>query len=584
MVMPGIVKSAFRWLALVLALWVLNFALTFHNVWPTLWIETRHELSIEIAVLVLGIALWSRLRRPPPSAVLTALAALLFVMMLGRYAEVTAPALYGRPVNLYWDAQHLPNVAAMLVRVADPWLVAVGAVAIVALLLTTVAALRLALARVVRGLEAPGERRAVVAVTVTLTALFMLGHLHPQLGTLRWFSLPVTGTYKQQMAFLADALNEGRAAEALPPEVDLGNGSLDALGGGDVVLVFLESYGAASYDTPEIANPLADARERLAESVRRSGRQAMSAFVESPTFGGASWLAHASFMTGARIGFGGPYDLLLTQRRDTLPKRFKRSGYRAVALMPGLRQGWPEGAFYGFDAIHGAEALAYRGPEFGWWRIPDQYALAKLADIELAETPRRPLFVFFPTISTHIPFRPTPPYQPDWSRFATAEPYDQSDVDASLAQGPEWLNLRPAYIDALRYAYEYWSGWLAARADADVVLVMLGDHQPPSSVSGEGVRWDVPVHVIARQPGILAALQSAGFVQGLEPQGKAIGPMHALTPLLLDAFAGTDPGAGVARGAQPASGSDESGEGVAQRAQPAAGSDIPRDVSPAARR
>ena len=560
MVVPPIVNTAFRWLTLALALWVLNFALTFHNVWPTLWIETRHELSIEIAVLVLGLALWGRLRRPPSAAVLTVLAAVLLVMTLGRYAEVTAPALYGRPVNLYWDAQHLPNVAAMLVRVAEPWLVAAGAVGLVALLVTVVAALRLALARVVRGLGAPGERRAVVAIAGTLTALFVLGHVHPQLGTLRWFSLPVTGTYKQQMAFVTDALDEDRAAETLPPEVDLGDESLDALDGGDVVLAFLESYGATSYDTPEIADALADVRERLAESVRRSGRQAVSAFVESPTFGGASWLAHASFMTGARIGFGSPYDLLLTQHRDTLPRRFKRSGYRAVALMPGLRQSWPEGAFYGFDAIHGAEALAYRGPEFGWWRIPDQYALAKVADLELARTPRPPLLVFFPTISTHIPFRPTPPYQPDWRRLTSAEPYDPHEVEASLAQGPEWLNLRPAYVDALRYAYEYWSGWLAARADARVVLVMLGDHQPPSSVSGEGVRWDVPVHVIASQPGILAALQSAGFTPGLAPEGDSIGPMHALTPLLLDAFAGTGAGSGSAYGARAAAGADVSPE------------------------
>jgi hypothetical protein len=29
---------------------------------------------------------------------------------------------YGRPVNLYWDARHLPNVGAMLAEVAKPWM------------------------------------------------------------------------------------------------------------------------------------------------------------------------------------------------------------------------------------------------------------------------------------------------------------------------------------------------------------------------------------------------------------------------------------------------------------------------------
>ena len=53
--------------------------------------------------------------------------------MLGRYAEVTAPALYGRPVNLYWDAQHLPKVAAMLAEVGPWWLVGMLVLGIVAL-------------------------------------------------------------------------------------------------------------------------------------------------------------------------------------------------------------------------------------------------------------------------------------------------------------------------------------------------------------------------------------------------------------------------------------------------------------------
>ncbi|MDH3508064.1 MAG: hypothetical protein OEQ25_13100, partial [Gammaproteobacteria bacterium] len=53
------------WLALAAALFILNFALTFHNIWPTLWITTRHELSIEIALLLVALAAYSALVRPP---------------------------------------------------------------------------------------------------------------------------------------------------------------------------------------------------------------------------------------------------------------------------------------------------------------------------------------------------------------------------------------------------------------------------------------------------------------------------------------------------------------------------------------
>src|SRR5690606_16576054 len=113
-----------HWLALALALFALNAGLTFHNVWPTPWIWLRRELSIELAVILLVLVAWSMLVRPPGRLAMGFLALFFAVLAIGRYAEVTSPALYGRPVNLYWDGQHLPNVAAMLAEVAPWWAVA----------------------------------------------------------------------------------------------------------------------------------------------------------------------------------------------------------------------------------------------------------------------------------------------------------------------------------------------------------------------------------------------------------------------------------------------------------------------------
>src|SRR5690606_15599707 len=118
-------------------------------------------------------------------------------------------------------------------------------------------------------------------------------------------------------------------------------------------------------------------------------------------------------------------------------KRFARAGFRTVAVMPGLRADWPEGAFLGFDALYDAAALEYGGPEFGWWRIPDQYALAKLDVAERHAAPRAPLFAFFATLSTHVPFRPTPPYEADWERLLAAEPFDAAAVARSFAERPD---------------------------------------------------------------------------------------------------------------------------------------------------
>jgi len=258
--------------------------------------------------------------------------------------------------------------------------------------------------------------------------------------------------------------------------------------------------------------------------------------VESPTFGGSSWLAHVSLMSGMEIRDPKANVLVMTQKRDTLVTVFARRGYRTIALMPGLWKEWPEGRFYGFDEIYGGARLAYPGPPFGWFDVPDQYALGKLDSLELSRQPRPPLFVFFPTISTHTPFRPTPPYQSDWSRLLTDQPYTVVQMERAFDLEPDWMDLAPSYIGAFSYSYETLAGYLRAHADRDFVMVLVGDHQPPALVSGEGAPWDVPVHVITSRREVLDRLPRHGFGPGLTPKRPSIGRMHELLLVLLDAF------------------------------------------------
>jgi len=306
--------------------------------------------------------------------------------------------------------------------------------------------------------------------------------------------------------------------------------------GADVYLIFLESYGAVTYDRPEFARGLTAARRAFEDAIRETNRGVVSAFVESPTFGGNSWLAHISLMSGIEVRDPDVNAMLMAQKRDTVVTAFKRRGYRTIALMPGLWQAWPEGSFYHFDDIYGGERLDYQGPEFGWFDIPDEFALAKFDTLEGEKPSRPPLFMFFPTISTHTPFRPTPPYQPDWSRMLTDQPFEQPELDRAFDQQADWLNLGPSYVDAISYTYKTLSGYLRKIRDRDVVMILLGDHQPPALVSGEGAPWDVPVHVIANRRDVLDRLVAEGFRRGLTPSRPDLSKMHALLPVLLRAF------------------------------------------------
>ncbi len=213
------------------------------------------------------------------------------------------------------------------------------------------------------------------------------------------------------------------------------NANLSNLGGADVFLIFIEAYGAVSYERPEFAARLAADRAQLEEAIHEAGAGVVSAYVESPTFGGSSWLAHISLLSGVEVRDHDTNALLMNERRDTLVTLFKREGYRAVAVMPGTWQSWPEGAFYGFDEIYGGARLDYRGPAFGWWDMTDQFVLARMNALEVSRPSRPPLFVFFPTISTHVPFTPIPPYQPDWARVLTDDPYDRAGVEPAPTCG-----------------------------------------------------------------------------------------------------------------------------------------------------
>lgn len=522
-----------RWVSLAVALLLVNFAPSFHNLWPTPWITAHPELSVEAAMIVLLLVVVAARRRSVPPRMISVLAIALLLLAAARYMEVTAPALYGRAINLYWDAQHLPAVAAMLADAFSPWqLIGVsllGCMLVFGIYLT----LRWALATLA---SATTERRVLGIASAGLIATYIAGYYASVPWILRWFSIPVTQTYARQIEFVAEALAGTGAAAELPLVDPLAAFSAPRRSGTDVLVVFVESYGAVAYDAESVATALARHRTAFEEAVADAGDALASAFVTSPTFGGVSWLAHASFMTGIDVTESGAYNALLTQERETLVDRFSAAGYRTLALMPGLRGDWPEGSFYGFDRIYGERAIDYPGPAFGWWRVPDQYALAKLGDAEIDVADRAPVFLFFPTISTHMPFRPTPPYQPDWRALVGPDPYGGTSLTGVGSAAPNLMNLRPAYADALGYTYDYLAAYVGKLADRDYVMLILGDHQPAASVAGEGARWDVPVHAIASDPSALDPFLAAGFVTGIEPRAHSIGRMHELGAVLLEAL------------------------------------------------
>ena len=533
--MPRVVP----WVAAAVALLLLNLSLTFRNVWPTLAIRPTAELSPDLAVTVLGILLLRRRTGRTSAGFLRGAAVVWVLLIVGRYVDVTTRALYGRDVNPYWDLRHVPSVGAMFATVAEPWQMALFVGGAVATPIAVYVAARWCLGRLAITAGNPVGRRLLATVGGLAVALFAAEQAGWRPVDRLRFADPVSSAYAREAYELAYEASGAGVARLGPPPV-LGS-DLSRVTGADVLLVFMESYGVVSWERPAFVEALAASRDRLAAAIRETGRDVVSARVESTTFGGESWLAHISLLSGTEVRDDRSNVRLMAQERDTLVTVFQRGGYRALAIAPGLLVPWPEGAFYGFDEIYDHERLDYRGPPFGWWSINDQYSLARVDRLEIEPRDREPRFVFFTTITTHAPFTPAPPYQPDWERVLSMQPYDDDELYAAWSEQPDWMNLGPSYVQALRYAYATAGGYLRLRADRDLVMILVGDHQPPSLVSGEGASWDVPVHVIAGRPALLDRLRGRRFLDGLAPGTRTVAGMHTLLPMLLDAFGDTEP-------------------------------------------
>ncbi len=531
-------KRSWHVAGLVLSLLALNTLFSFVNRWPGMGVVPDTRVSAELALLVLALALWIRRHAGLSRRATAWLAALACFGVLVRYADVTSRALLGRPVDLYWDGQHAWQVLRMAGAEQDWGKVGAALLGSVLLLALLFLLLRTLLSLLARGLAHAAAARVVPLAALALTLLWLLA---PRLGppVQGVFAEPVSGTVAKQVRALARSLSPERA-DALLPASPAFDADLSVLRGADVLVLFLEAYGAITLDAAHIARPLEPAREAFARAIAGSGREVVSARVVSPTFGGASWLAHAALLSGIDTREPDTYAALLRSRRPSLVAHFAASGYRTVAWMPGIQRPWPEGRFWGFDRYGELDTLGYRGPPFGYWQVPDQAAMALLEREELSAAGRLanpgPRFVVFPTVSTHAPFVPIAPFRSDWTALPGPAAYTEAERAAALAAPEDWTHPTPHYIDAFRYTFEWLSSFLAERADPELVLIVIGDHQPIGAVTGPGAPWDVPVHVISRNAELLARLRAGGFVDGLRPPGRPLGPMHELTRLLLRGF------------------------------------------------
>src|SRR5271167_3003218 len=475
--------------------------------------------SEELAFLLFLVAVAAVAR---PQIVDSRLAARILAVIVGAMAvlnlvDAATPTLLGRDLNLYWDLPHLPSLFGLAGQAAGTWRM-LGAAAV---LFGAIFLLTAGIYRIWREvLPVLTDRRialgfaVLIGMALNVTA-FMPAEERP-LATglgLDLFRQTVAVAQGQLAASGGGGPYAAALAAPAPPRSDLAG-----LKQRDVYLVYLESYGTIVFDTPEFLATLGQSLTQFERSLHAAGYTIASNRLVSPTFGGGSWLAHATLASGVRLDDPVLHNLLLDSGRKLLPAYFKDAGWRTVDIAPGIKAPSARAtAAWGFDREIFASELDYRGPSFGWFAIPDQFTLDRAATIRSALGPAPPVFTQLILVSSHIPFSPVPPYLADWDDSGTFASVPAAVMEEVWRQ-PDWSRLAPKYLDSLRYDFAVLGGWLTRRLSGDGLVILLGDHQPPAIVGGQPQPpWTVPIHVLSRDPDLVAPFVAEGYVLGIFP-------------------------------------------------------------------
>ncbi len=525
-----------RFLLTLMAFVVLFVALVLPNRLD--WISAQAFYYFPVEFMLVGLLLLAPGRAGNIFRILLALLLGLGIVLRG--ADLVTHEIFGRPFNLIFDTHLLADGSRLLTGVLGK-LASVG----VGLVLTAVSGLLCWLAfavlgRIQRSLQAYPREGGVALATLLLAWGVLHGFGWSRTSSFAWDQLVSHGRYTlhsvRDIRVFAETVNE----DDLSPSVHPGAASLDRLRGKDVFVVFAESYGRVLLEREPFVDSVAATLTQAQELLEANGLHSRSAFLTSPTVGGLSWLAHASALSGAWIDTETRYETLIISKRTTLNQLFREAGWRTVAAMPAISMAWPEGQYYGYDHIYDAHNFGYEGLPFNWVTMPDQYVLSALQTRERNGTNRIPIMAEVALISSHAPWTPIAELVP-WDLVGDGRIFNQQ---AQAGPTPETVwsevdSIRSHYRQSIEYMLNTLVSYLLEYGDENLVILLLGDHPPAPMVSGDMESNQVPVHLIARDPGVIDAIAHWQWQPGMLPAANApVWRMDLLRNRFVEAFSG----------------------------------------------
>ena len=303
-----------------------------------------------------------------------------------------------------------------------------------------------------------------------------------------------------------------------------------------VHVYIIESYGRASI-RGSIRDRYTTYMSDIEQRIQQAGWHIATGLSEAPVMGGRSWLADATMLSGVRIRYESEYRHLSPQFSEmtTLPGFFRRNGYETIVMRPKdrARPGLELVNYFDYTRTVFWADLDYKGRQYGWVGIPDQYSLGHIRDVVMPDL-EAPEFVFAHLGSSHLPWTNLPPVMRDWrllsripsrNKDEAVEGLNEKQVRFQLGRFRRQENVRiqrlratdsnvEKYLDAVTYSIEVTVRHIEDMDDPPDLIVMMGDHQPP--LYRRNTDFTVPVHLFARDKRLLSEFRKNGFLHGIE--------------------------------------------------------------------
>jgi len=491
--------------------------------------------SLDIIVLLAAFALLAALGRRVPPRVHVALAVGFVLLRLLRVADGISTRFLRRPFDLYVNLSLLPELPRLMRETVSTQTLVLGTFGIVLGLALVFWLTLLALRRLEVELARPAHVRLLGAVTAALLVASFVPRAQADERFTGAFASSGVGRFVAEGAAIREAhrcrerqeqgIAEARARLASMPT------NLSRLRGVDVLLFIVESYGESALEEPALAWRILPELATVETELGAAGYAMASRVLDSPTFGGSSWLAHAAINTGLRAKNQLEYELLMLRHPLTLASFFQGAGHRTVLVQPAtkptrLAQENPD-----FDKTYFAATFDYRGPSFGWSTLPDQYTVDFVDRHELAvRASDQPRFIEYALISSHAPWSRQATLVRDWTSIGNGSVLGELPIAEHDTSWSRLGEAKEAYLDALVYDLELLRRYLTERVKDDTLVIIVGDHQPPGGLTGNSNGYGVPLHVLSRRRALVEPFLARGYASGMRPGGP--GPRLGLETFL----------------------------------------------------